>query len=90
MSSLSVLHLHSQQPFFAVSDDAYERMYQRLCDGEPFVKSFIGVCPSKHERCSCKYFKNILVDDKMVREVEGVYKPVLSVSMIMNSRSSAS
>ena len=84
MSSFSVLH--SQQPYFAVSNDAYERMYKRLSDGEPFVKSFIGVCPNKHERCSCKYFKNILVGGKMVREVEEGYKPVLSVSMIMNGQ----
>jgi len=78
---------HKNQPLFVVLDDAYERMWEALTTkGEPFVKTYIGVCPHKSEKkCKCEFFKNILHDDMIMREVDGVMKPVVSVSLLEGS-----
>jgi len=75
---------HKNQPFFLVLDDAYERMWEALTTkGEPFVKTYIGFCPHKSEKeCKCEFFKNILHDDMIMREVNGVMKPVVSPSLL--------
>ena len=84
-STLEQLKLrHAAQPLFAVTDDAYDRMLKRLQDGEPFVKSFLGTCPhSRKADCRCEYYKNILRDGRIVRDCDGIIKPVVRASDLL-------
>ena len=76
---------YKKQPFFVLNDEAYHRMVQTLRDGNPFVKSYMGTCCHKSkEECKCTYFNNYLNEDgDMVRDVDGVIKPVLNTTMYM-------
>jgi hypothetical protein len=79
--------IHSEQPFFLVDDEAYERMMNKLKSGEKFVKTYLGVCPHpKKQDCKCEYFNNYLDEDgDMVRNVNGTIKPVLSLTILKNT-----
>jgi len=85
-------------PFFVANDAAYDRMHRALLDGEPYVKSYVNICPhKKKDDCDCAYMLNFLFrcrcpdraqcackfpDGTMVRSVNGVLKPVFSLSEI--------
>lgn len=71
------------QPFFAVSDDAYERMHEQLMNGASFVKTYLHRCPNAYDKskCNCIFFKNVLNNDNhIVRIFGGKVKPVYSFS----------
>ena len=57
----------------AVSPDAYERMMAKLNAGEEFVKTYRSYCPNakKPQKCNCPFYKNILVNGEIMREVDG-------------------
>jgi hypothetical protein len=57
----------------AVSPDAYERMMAKLNAGEEFVKTYRSYCPhaKKPQKCNCPFYKNILVNGEIMREVDG-------------------
>lgn len=57
----------------AVSPDAYERMMAKLNAGEEFVKTYRSYCPhaKKPHKCNCPFYKNILVNGEIMREVDG-------------------
>jgi hypothetical protein len=78
--------MNTAQPFFVINDDGYDRMMKTLRDGAKTVKSYLGTCPHKNKnKCKCVYWENYLNEDgKMVRNVNGVIKPVLSFTMLMN------
>jgi hypothetical protein len=72
------------QPFYAIEFNSFMRIFQKLHDGEPWVKSYIGMCPHpidrETEKCDCPYYKNILNKNGfVVREVDGELKPVFAV-----------
>ena len=73
------------QPFFVITDEAYDRMLQQLQSGEPHVWSYKNICPcSRMEDCRCTKYKNILnAEGKMVRVIGGVQKPVLRTSEVI-------
>ncbi len=63
---------------FLVEATCYDRMYNALKEGAPFVYSYIGTCPhGDPNTCICPKRKNILVNDKIVRICHGQQKPVL-------------
>jgi len=83
MNTQDIQAIHATQPFFAVNDEAYARMLKTLQDGSPFVKTYLGHCPHYGKKCVCIFYKNLLKDGKIVREVSpNDFKDVLSVSMI--------
>lgn len=66
-------------PICVVNNEAYDRMYASLQNGERYVKSYLNTCPHKNkDDCKCKYFLNFLQDNKMVRVVNGELKDVIS------------
>jgi hypothetical protein len=75
---------HTNQPFFVVNDEAYNRMMKALRDGEKSVKSYLHVCPHKRKQdCNCEYYENYLdKEGMMVRKVGDTIKPVLSLTML--------
>ena len=77
------LKKHMEQPFYLLDDEAHSRMLKKLKEEGGASKSYISVCPHKSkELCKCEYFTNYLDDDgDIVRNVNGVIKPVLSLSM---------
>ncbi len=93
MEEAQKAHFDSQ-PFFLVTDDAYERMLNELLKGAPFVKTYINVCPhvgtgsdlkTMQSNCNCFFNKNVLnADKKIVRTFGNESKPVYSSSMFMN------
>jgi len=67
-----------------VEDDSYDRMMTRLVMGEPFVKTFLGHCPHKSPRmCKCSFRKNILVDNEIMREIEGKLEKVWAIRHVL-------
>ena len=77
------LKKHAEQPFYVLNDEAHSKMLKKLKEEGGASKSYISVCPHKSiELCKCEYFTNYLDDDgDIVRNVNGVIKPVFSVSM---------
>jgi hypothetical protein len=74
------MNAYSNQPFYVVTDDAYERMLAKLQSGESFVKTYLNVCPHKSEKeCKCVYYKNTLKDGMIIRGE----KPVIPVSTLL-------
>ena len=72
------------QPFYAIEWNSFMRIFNKLHEGEPWVKSYIGRCPHpidrETEKCSCPYYKNSLNEEGfVVREVDGRLKPVFAV-----------
>jgi len=66
-------------PICVVNNEAYDRMYASLQNGERYVKSYLHTCPHRNkDDCKCKYFLNFLKDNKMVRLVNGELKDVIS------------
>jgi hypothetical protein len=57
----------------ALMPDAYERVLNRLKAGEEFVKTYRVNCPhfKNPEKCECPFYKNILVNGEIMREVDG-------------------
>jgi hypothetical protein len=76
------LRTYAEQPFYVVDDESYDRMMSSLLAGESTVKSYLGTCPHKQQGdCTCLYFINYLhADGSVVRNVEGVVKPVIKKS----------
>jgi hypothetical protein len=74
---------HSDQPFYLLNDEAHSRMLKKLKEEGGTSKSYLRLCPHKSiELCKCEYYINYLDDDgDIVRSVNGVIKPVLSISM---------
>lgn len=71
------------QPFYAINDEGYNRMFAALTNGERFMKSYITTCPHKNkDDCRCPCYINFLKDGKMVRSVNGEIKEVLSETML--------
>jgi hypothetical protein len=69
------------QPCYIVADDSYDRMLTKLRAGEPFVKTYSGVCPHKRSgSCTCPFFKNTLSECGNHIERDG--KPVYSITQI--------
>ena len=56
----------------ALTPDAYDRVMTRLKSGEEFVKTYRNICPHKKiEDCNCPFYKNILVNGRIVRIIDG-------------------
>ena len=68
-----------QQPFFVVSDDAYDRMLAKLQRGLP-AYTYLSTCPHRGQPCACPKSENQLVDGKIVRTINGVTKRVYKLS----------
>lgn len=53
--------------------EAYERVMAKLKAGEEFVKTYRNYCPhaKKPHKCNCPFYKNILVNGEIMREVDG-------------------
>lgn len=67
-----------------VVDDSYDRMMTRLMMGEPFVKTYLGVCPHRSPRmCKCTFRKNILVGNEIMRDIDGKREKVWAVSEVL-------
>jgi hypothetical protein len=65
-------------PIYVLTDDAYDRILNRLQAGERFVWTYSSVCP--HQRtcdCDCPKRMNVLVDGQVVRLQDGRRTPVL-------------
>ena len=75
---------YKKQPFFFVDETAYERMLAKLHNGEPFVKTYLTTCPhgTNEEKCKCEFFKNVLHDGMIMRDVDGEMKPVITPSLL--------
>jgi len=68
-------------PSFIVNDEAYNRMYASLQNGERYVKSYLHTCPHKNKNdCKCIFYLNFLKDNMMVRVINGELKVVISES----------
>lgn len=71
----------NKQPFFVINDEGYNRMMDKLQNGERYVKSFPYKCKASCQaECSCPFQINFLKDGRMVRCVDGQLRPVFSVS----------
>jgi len=69
------------QPFYVVTDDAYDRMMDKLLCGERYVKTYLSVCPHKRKKdCKCSFNLNFLKEGKIVRANKGIIKPVIKLS----------
>jgi hypothetical protein len=52
------------EQIIVVSDDAYQRMYTKLKNGERYVKSFKDRCPhNDKDSCDCEFMLNFLEND---------------------------
>ena len=72
------------QPFYCVPDDAWFRMMNKLKNGAPYVKTYIGKCPHKtKKKCKCRWNKNILKGNGIIRMVNGVEKPVYPLNFVI-------
>ena len=75
--------LLNKQPFYIVSDDAYDRMKTSLLNGEKFVKTYTTICPHQTKTdCNCPYNINFLKDDKIVRISNKQLKIVYPLSQL--------
>ena len=73
-----------EQPFYVVPDDAWFRMMDKLKKGKPYVKTYIGTCPHKNKKkCKCRFNKNILKGNKIIRMVNGVEKNVYPICFVI-------
>jgi len=84
--SFQSTYFHSQ-PFFVVTDDAYERLLQKLKRGESAPTYHHG-CPSAGKpnpeaHCTCVSFDNVLVKGGIERRFKNESKPVIPVSVLM-------
>ena len=75
----------NSQPFYVVTDDAYERMMSKLMNGDKYVKTYIGVCPHKKNECVCRFNLNYLQNNSIVRCNQGVVKKVYKMSDLQQS-----
>ena len=67
-----------------VDDEAYERMLTTLKAGEPFVKTYFGKCPHRSPRmCKCSFRKNVLVNNEIMRDVNGKMEKVWCIRQIL-------
>jgi len=67
------------RPICVVNDEAYNRIFGSLKMGQPYIKSYLHTCPHKnHNECNCIFFLNFLIEDKVVRTVNGESKNVIS------------
>ena len=73
---------NNMSAIIAVSPDAYERMMAKLNAGEEFVKTYRSYCPhaKNPEKCECPFYKNILVNGEIMREVDGELIKIHKVS----------
>ena len=69
----------------ALTSDAYERVLARLEAGEEFVKTFRNVCPhaKSPDKCKCPFYKNILVNEEIMREVDGKLVKIYNLAEVM-------
>ena len=76
------------QPYFVVSDAAYDRMYQKLKNGSRFEWSFTSVVCEKDAsgKCICPKMMNVLKDDRIIRIANGTQKPVYKVSEFLRNQ----
>ena len=73
----------NKQPFYVVSDDAYDRMKTSLLNGERFIKTYTTICPHQTKTdCNCPYNINFLKDDKIVRISNKQLKIVYPLSQL--------
>jgi len=81
-----------KQPFYVVSDDAYDRMVLK-CEEFGFDKTYTNICSHKDKtKCNCPFNLNVLdktnrfdfYDKQLMRLNKGIYKPVMKLSTIMN------
>ena len=70
---------HNSQPFYVITDAAYDRMFHKLNNGSRFEWSFPGPCPH-FGKCVCPKFMNVLKDGKIIRVANGKQKPVYKAS----------
>jgi len=71
------------QPFYVVTDDAYDRMMDKLLCGERYVKTYSEWgCPHSQTTndCKCSFNLNFLKEGKIVRANKGIIKPVIKLS----------
>ena len=75
-------NMWAAQPYFVVSDAAYDRMYQKLKNGSRFEWTFTSVVCEKdaNGKCICPKMMNVLKDDRLIRIANGTQKPVYKVS----------
>jgi hypothetical protein len=76
------------QPYFVISDAAYDRMYQKLKKGSRFEWSFTSVVCEKDAsgKCICPKMMNVLKDDRIIRIANGTQKPVYKVSEFLRNQ----
>lgn len=89
MNSIETQNHLDKQPFYVVSDDAYDRMVLK-CEEFGFAKTFTNGCPHKHKtKCKCDFNLNVLdktnrfnygYDKQLMRLNNGIYKPVMKLS----------
>ena len=80
LSSQKVVNMLKEQPFYVVTDDAYDRMLNKLIKGEP-AYTYITTCPHRNPAdCRCPKNENILKEGRIVRIVDGVEKKVMKLS----------
>lgn len=62
-----------EQPKIVLLPDSYERVMAKLIAGEEFVKTYRNLCPhaKNPHKCNCPFYKNILVDGQIMREIDG-------------------
>jgi len=73
-------------PIIALTNDAYDRVMNRLTSGEEFVKTYRNICPhNKREDCKCPFYKNILVNGEIVRIIEGETIKVHNLNKLMEN-----
>ena len=69
----------------ALMPDAYERVLAKLKAGEEFVKTYRAFCPHAKcpEKCKCPFYKNILVNGEIMREVDGKLVKIYNLAEVM-------
>jgi len=71
VSSQNVTNMLKEQPFYIVTDDAYNRMLNKLMKAEP-AYTYITTCPHRNPAdCWCPNNENILKEGGTVRTVDG-------------------
>lgn len=67
-----------------VEDESYDRMLTTLKAGEPFVKTYLAKCPHRSPRmCKCSFRKNVLVNNEIMRDINGKMEKVWCVRQIL-------
>jgi hypothetical protein len=71
-----------EQQYYVLGDDSYARMLAKLQAGSRFEWSYPGPCPTPVD-CRCPRWRNVLKDGKIMRVVNGRWKPVYPLSAVL-------